>query len=587
MNQDRALHDIFLEEGHVSKPQLEDVLANREDITESVADILLRKGLVTPAQKVAALAVLTGVPAIDLAETEIAPASARKLSQRSASRHKAILVEASTTAATVAMANALDLEAIDEIAAEIGLDVDPVWAVESDINEKIVAVYGAFNDLENILVSASQDDDLEFVSAEPEDNAQTLSLAEISEGSPVVQFVNGLFLRAIRMRASDLHIQPRSKSVSIQFRVDGVLRDIMQIPRDVHRAIASRVKVISGLDIAERRIPQDGRCSLLAPEGEFDFRVATYPSVHGEKITIRVLDKSNGLTPINQLGIEPLALARLRWAVDQSQGLILVTGPTGAGKTTTLYSLLTHLNNGDRNIVTVEDPVEYQIDGIVQGHVNNAAGMTFAAGLRAILRADPDVILVGESRDPETAKTSIEAALTGHLVLTSLHANDSAAAITRLVEMGVEEFLVSASVTCSVSQRLLRANCPHCSRPYQPDPELLARLGLPEKGDYQKGLGCEACSKLGFKGRIGVYEILAVTPAVQRLILEGTPAAQIREFAAANGMDTLLEDAAKKAAAGLTTVEELARVVASDDKTEPLNQTQSPRDFLRTDLEAA
>ncbi|MCA0361601.1 MAG: GspE/PulE family protein [Armatimonadetes bacterium] len=567
MNQDRALNDILVDEGYVTRDVLHTVLAGRADTRESVVDVLVRQGAITPQQKLKCIGLQTGIPFVDVRSMEVDSRSARLLPQKTCARLKLLIIEASDTCATVAMSNALDLEAIDEISQDLNRDVDPVWALEQDISEKMVEVFGAFNDLEDLLGNNSGlDEDIEVTSGEVEDNDHVIALGEGGEGSPVVQFVNGLFIRAIRMRTSDIHIQPDSKGVKVKFRIDGVLRDIMEIPKDVHRAVVSRIKVLSGLDIAERRVPQDGRCSLVSTEGEYDFRVATYPSVNGEKVTIRVLDKSRGIVPVEKLGIESDSEKRLLWAAEQSQGLVLVTGPTGSGKTTTLYALLRHLNEGDRQIITIEDPAEYQMDGIVQANVNKAAGMTFAAGLRAILRADPDVILVGESRDPETAKTSIEAALTGHLVLTSLHSNDSAAAITRLVEMGVEEFLVAASVTCSVAQRLVRCNCPNCSEPYKPDPEILERLQLPKDGQYKKGVGCDTCGGTGYKGRMGVYEVLSVTGTIQKMILAGESNVAIRDKARELGMKTLIDDAAAKAAAGLTTVEEVARVVAAEDR---------------------
>lgn len=565
MSLDRALNEILVEEGYVTRQELQDALVHRVNSHDSVVDALLRQGKISVAQKLKCVGLQTGIPFIDLKNIKIDSQAARLISQRLSDKLRAIIIEAHSDYVVVALQNALDLKAIDEIADETGRRVEPVWATESDITDKISEVFGAFTDLEQILNSNVQLDDSIEIEPDTDESENVINIEEQTDSSPVIQFVNGLVVRAIRLRASDIHIQPLSKTVKIKFRIDGVIRDIMEIPKEIHRAVVSRIKVISGLDIAERRIPQDGRASLITSEGEYDFRVATYPSVNGEKITIRVLDKQGGIKPIRHIGMDQSALQRLLWAVDQSQGLILITGPTGSGKTTTLYGLLNHVNQGDRQIITVEDPAEYQIDGIVQANVNRAAGMTFAAGLKAILRADPDVILVGESRDPETAKTSIEAALTGHLVLTSLHANDSAAALTRLIEMGIEEFLVSASVTCSVAQRLLRCNCKECSEPYSPNPELLEKLNLPANAEYKRGVGCPKCADTGYKGRMGIYEVMEMTNGIQKLLLSGAPAAEIRKFARQNGMLTMMDDAALKAQAGLTTVEEVARVIAAED----------------------
>lgn len=326
--------------------------------------------------------------------------------------------------------------------------------------------------------------------------------------------------------------------------------------------LTSRIKLMAGLDIAERRAPQDGRCTLVAPQGEFDFRVSTYPSVFGETIVIRILDKNAAMIDIQKLGMHASGFKTLTTRLQEPQGMILVTGPTGSGKTTTLYAGLHHLNAIYRNIITIEDPVEYQLDGITQANVNPRAGITFATGLRSMLRQDPDVILVGEIRDQETASIATEAALTGHLVLSSLHANDAASAITRLVDMGIEPFLLGGSVSCSVAQRLVRVNCPKCLEEYKPDPENIRRLGLDPSATFVRGKGCEQCSKTGYRGRMGVYEVLEMTSELRRMILAGKNASEIQQTAINNGMLTLRQDASDKVAEGRTTVEEVLRVTA-------------------------
>lgn len=563
---ERGLEAILTEEGYVSREQLQSLLSTRTNAAESVGDLLVRLDLITESQKLKCLALQTGIPYYDLVKDEVDVELAKLLPGRLALRHKALVIDASDSALTLAMANPLDLSALDEIGREMDLDVDPMWVTETELMDVLQEVYGGVGDMQQIIMDASRDleaANLELNKGEAEEEAvSVVELREVAEGGPVVQLSNALFAQAIKFRASDIHIEPTKKSVRVRYRIDGVLKDVMEFPKDVHRAVVSRIKIVSSLDIAERRIPQDGRCSLVTGEGEFDFRVSTYPSVHGEKVCIRVLDKRKSNQDIGKLGIPEAALSKLLQCAENAQGFILVNGPTGSGKTTTLYSLLNHLNKADRHIITVEDPVEYQMDGIIQGNVNNAAGMTFAAGLRAMLRQDPDVILVGESRDPETAKTAIEAALTGHLVLTSLHANDSAAAVTRLVEMGIEPFLVGASVSCSVAQRLVRANCVHCTKPYSPDSQVLSRLGLPEDGTYSKGMGCDKCAGTGYRGRLGVYEVLYVTPAIRHMITENIPGPQIYAAAIKDGMQTMLDDARAKILAGVTTVDEVLRVVA-------------------------
>jgi type II secretory ATPase GspE/PulE/Tfp pilus assembly ATPase PilB-like protein len=321
---------------------------------------------------------------------------------------------------------------------------------------------------------------------------------------------------------------------------------------------------MAGLDIAERRAPQDGRCTLLAPQGEFDFRVSTYPSVYGETMVIRILDKNAAMINLSKLGIHSAAHKTLVSKLEEPQGLILVTGPTGSGKTTTLYASLHHLNSIYRNIITIEDPVEYQMEGITQGNLNVRAGVTFAAGLRSMLRQDPDVILVGEIRDGETASIATEAALTGHLVLSSLHANDASSAITRLLDMGIEPFLLGGSVTCSIAQRLVRTNCPKCLEEYRPDPENIRRLALDPQHTYIRGRGCEYCTKTGYRGRIGIYECLEMTSELRRMVLTGKHASEIQHAAVKAGLVTLRMDASEKVLAGITTVEEVLRVTAEN-----------------------
>lgn len=559
---ERTLEDILVAEGYVTRDQLQEAQSQRTRASQPLADILVRMGAITERQRTECQAIAAGIPFVDVKDCNLE--FARKLSQRTATRYRAVVVDASDSAASVAMVNPMDLEGIDQIGRELGLEVDPMWAVEQDVTEVLQDLFGSANSVQDLILEASRDlgESIEVKTDTDEEQESLPELRESAEGGPVVQLANALFAQAIALRASDIHVEPSKRAVRVRLRIDGVLQDIMEIPREVHRALVSRVKIISGLDIAERRAPQDGRCSMTTAEGEFDFRIATYPSVNGEKVCVRVLDKRRSNQDIRSLRIPEAPLNQLLMAAEASQGLIIVCGPTGSGKTTTLYSLLNHLNTPGRHIITVEDPVEYQLDGIIQGNVNKAAGLSFASGLRAMMRQDPDVILVGESRDPETAKTAIEASLTGHLVLTSLHANDSASAVVRLVEMGVESFLVGASVTCSVSQRLVRSNCPHCSAPYSPDPATLARLGLPTDAEYKAGTGCEKCANTGYRGRMGVYEVLSISPKLRLMITENRPAPELFAEAYRGGFESIQQDARNKVLAGLTTVEEILRVVA-------------------------
>jgi type IV pilus assembly protein PilB len=565
MNLDRPIGDIFVEEGYVTREQLSGILATREDTTERLGDLLVRKGIISDKQRLKCEGLQMGVPFVDLARIEIDPTASRIIPHAAAMRLLAVPIERTDVAASVAMVNPLDLAALDELATLTGLDVDPILATEDDVRDAIFRSFGAYDDLGEIVGEAVMGIDVEGIhvaNEEEEEQVNVVQLKEVVEGAPVIRLANALMLRAISMRASDVHIEPLQRRVRVRVRIDGLLQEVMSIPKDLQLALASRIKILANLDIAERRVPQDGRCTLVAPQGEFDFRVSTYPSVFGETIVIRILDKNATMIDLLRLGLPPDSRARFVHRLEEPQGLILVTGPTGSGKTTTLYASIHHLNSIFRKIITIEDPVEYQMEGITQANVNPRAGITFASGLRSILRQDPDVILVGEVRDAETASIAVEASLTGHLVLTSLHANDSAGAVTRLSDMGVENFLLAASLTCSIAQRLLRLNCSKCLEPYSPDKEILVRLGLPVDAVYKRGRGCEHCAKTGYRGRLAAYEILEASSEVRRLIGVGAHASEIREAGVAQGLRTVREEACKRVLEGLTTVEEVVRVTA-------------------------
>ena len=569
MNIDKPLSEIFVEEGFVTRDELNDILARREDTTEPLGDLLIRLKRITEKQKLKCMGLQMGVPFVDLAATEPDPAAATIIPHSVAVRLLVIPVEVSEVSASVAMLDPLNLSALDELTNLTGRDIDPLIATESDIRESIFRAFGAYDDLGEILGEAVRGVDtdgieLQAVEEEELDPINIVQLKEVGDGAPVVKLANALLVRAIGMRASDIHIEPYQRKVRVRVRIDGLLQEVMVIPKDLQLPLTSRIKLMAGLDIAERRAPQDGRCTLVATQGEFDFRVSTYPSVYGETLVIRILDKNAAMINLSKLGIHNSAHKTLISKLEEPQGLILVTGPTGSGKTTTLYAALHHLNSIYRNIITIEDPVEYQMEGITQGNLNVRAGVTFAAGLRSMLRQDPDVILVGEIRDGETASIATEAALTGHLVLSSLHANDASSAITRLLDMGIEPFLLAGSVTCSIAQRLVRTNCPKCLEEYQPDLENIRKLGLDPDHHYIRGRGCEHCTKTGYRGRIGIYECLEMNSELRRMVLAGKHASEIQRAAVESGLMTLRNDASEKVIAGITTIEEVLRVTAEN-----------------------
>jgi type IV pilus assembly protein PilB len=569
MNIDKPLSEIFVEEGFVTREELNEILSRREDTTEPLGDLLVRLKKISEKQKLKCMGLQMGVPFIDLAVIEPDQIASTIIPHSVAVRLLVIPVEVTDVSASVAMVDPLNLSALDELTNLTGRDIDPLIATESDIRESIFRAFGAYDDLGEILGEAVRGVDtdsiqLQAVDEEELDPVNIVELKEVGDGAPVVKLANALLVRAIAMRASDVHIEPYQRKVRVRVRIDGLLQEVMVIPKDLQLPLTSRIKLMAGLDIAERRAPQDGRCTLVATQGEFDFRVSTYPSVYGETMVIRILDKNAAMINLSKLGIHSAAHKTLISKLEEPQGLILVTGPTGSGKTTTLYAALHHLNSIYRNIITIEDPVEYQMEGITQGNLNVRAGVTFAAGLRSMLRQDPDVILVGEIRDGETASIATEAALTGHLVLSSLHANDASSAITRLLDMGIEPFLLGGSISCSIAQRLVRTNCPKCLEEYHPDPEIIHRLGLDINHTFVRGRGCEHCTKTGYRGRIGIYECLEMTSELRRMILSGKHASEIQKVAKESGLVTLRQDAAEKVLSGITTIEEVLRVTAEN-----------------------
>jgi type IV pilus assembly protein PilB len=457
----------------------------------------------------------------------------------------------------VAMADPANLFAIDDMRTITGLEIQPVVATAADI-EAAIRRYSRFDESVEQLSSAA---------AEQAEEAAELHSSSVSvEEGPLVKMVNLLISQALSDRASDIHIEPMERDVRIRYRVDGVLHEVMRSPKNIQAGLISRLKVMADINIAERRVPQDGRIGLNVSGRPVDLRVATLPTVYGEKMVIRVLDKSAVLLQLEELGFVEQAFTRFRDAYTKPYGAILVTGPTGSGKSTTLYATLNSVNKPDRNIITVEDPVEYRLSGINQMQVNPRAGLTFASALRSILRADPDVILVGEIRDHETALIAVEAALTGHLVLSTMHTNDAPSALPRLVEMGVETYLVASAIDCVVAQRLARKLCLKCRVPYRPKAAELSEGGFPEErwGDIEelfRPVGCGSCASTGFRGRMGLYEVMPITEEIERLTVERASSDAIRRAARSDGMISLRADGLEKVATGQTCIEEVLRVV--------------------------
>ncbi len=567
---DQSFSEILIEEGLITAPEIARILGERESTTEPLGDILVRLGVLTEKDKARCFGKQNRVPFVDLSKAELSPDISRLIPHNLAARLCAVPIDRSDTAISVAMVNPLDIMAIDDLHAYTGLEIDPVVSTEEDIREAIFRTFGAYDDLGEIVGAAIKGiDPAEIRQAEEaEEAALSLSqLKEMSEGAPVVRLVNAIITRAIAIRASDIHVEPERSRVRVRFRVDGLLQEAMIMPKDLQYPFASRLKIMSSMDIAERRAPQDGRLTLLTPQGEFDFRISTFPAVYGENIVIRILDKNAGRIGLERLGMQPEMLSRIKAIINRPHGMFLACGPTGSGKTTTLYASLNSLNTVERNIMTIEDPVEYQVPGIIQGNVNAKAGVTFSTGLRTLVRQDPDVILVGEIRDAETARIAVEAALTGHMVFSTIHANDAAGAVTRLLDMGVEPFLVASALVATLSQRLMRVVCPKCAVSYEPDREMVLSLGCADllndpEYQFRRGIGCEACSRTGYKGRAGVYELMEVTETIQRLILDQASSQEIKDVAFRKGT-TLRDDAILRLRQNLTTPEEVVRVTVA------------------------
>lgn len=564
---DHSLTSVIIREGILKPEQVDAALVLRTDVREDIGQFLVRLGMMSEKDRIRCIGIQHGVPFVELPELEIDPECAKLIPHSMALRYKAIPVERSHSILKVAMANPLDVQAVDDIARVTELEPLPLIAVEEEIMEAIFRCFGAAGDVSDIIVEAIKDADAEVKIREekPEEtDVKVADLRNLTDGAPVVRLVNALIARAVAERASDIHVEPQAGKVRVRLRVDGILHEVMTVPKDLQAAVVSRIKVMAGMDVAERRAPQDGRITLVAQPQEYDFRISTYPAVHGENVVIRVLEKTSAQITLDKLGLRPEIAEELTRMVHAPYGMILTCGPTGAGKTTTLYAALNMINSIERNIITIEDPVEYQLPGIVQANVNKKAGLTFASGLRTIVRQDPDVILVGEIRDSETAEVSVEAALTGHLVLSTLHANDAAGAVARLIDMQVEPFLIASSAIGFIAQRLMRTVCSRCAQPFAPTDDLLEQLNLPITADglkgAMKGTGCEQCGKTGYKGRTGIYEIIRVDDEIRSAIISRSSAATIRQIAVSKGMRTLRDEALLKVNAGLTTLEEVIRV---------------------------
>jgi len=544
-------------------------------LTEAVASgrnfarLVIEQGGVAEETLVGLLAEELGIPVVSLAKYRLDPVVAHLIPERVARQYTVIAIAKLRERLVVAMADPLNVFALDDLKMLTRHAVDPVLAQEPEIRRAIEQVYGTQASLTEALPAGNGATAPTATQAEAQslDSATQLLLSEEGEEAPIVKAINLMIVEALQKEASDIHLEPLPDRLRVRYRIDGQLREAHTFPKATHSAILTRLKIMAGLDITEWRLPQDGRFKVRLDAQEVDFRVSILPLTNGGKVVLRVLDKRSLSIGLDHLGFLPESIETFKAVVKRPYGMILVTGPTGSGKSTTLYSILNQLNLPLRNIITIEDPVEYQLEGVTQVQVNPDIGLTFASGLRSILRQNPDIVMVGEIRDFETADIAMKASLTGHLVLSTLHTNDASSAVTRLVDMGVEPFLVASSVTLIEAQRLVRKLCPKCRNPYEPPREALTRLGDPARKNatWYQAVGCRACHGTGYHGRMGVLEVVVVDEHIRELIVAKAQSWEIKRYAIDHlGITTLREDGLKKAAMGLTTLEEVLQVTSEE-----------------------
>jgi len=565
----RRIGDLLVAEGLISGEQLAKALAEQKGTTEKLGSILLKLNFIQEEQLIGFLSRQYGIPSITLSQLDIDPEVLKLVPDTIAKKYEVLPIKRQGTQLTLAMADPTNVFALDDIAFMTNLQVTPVVASQAAIRKAIERNYtedaGAVNDVLTAL--SAEVGSLEVVEDDVPSKVDVFELKESADEAPVVKLVNMVLVDAIRKGASDIHWEPYEKVFRIRFRIDGVLHEMLAPPKRLEPAIISRLKIMSNLDIAERRMPQDGRIKLRYNTREIDFRVSILPTIFGEKAVLRILDKDALNLDLTQLGFDPWSLEKFGHAIKQPYGMVLITGPTGSGKTTTLYSAIHTINSPEHNIMTAEDPVEYNLKGVNQVQVDEGVGRTFAAALRSFLRQDPDVILVGETRDLETAQISIRAALTGHLVFSTLHTNDCPSTVARLVDMGIPPFLIASALQLILAQRLGRKVCKDCKEPYEADEESLVPYGHVPTGlgktQFYKGKGCQVCNFTGMKGRIALYEVMPVSQELRDAILKAAPTTELREIAQAQGMKTLRQSGLSKVIDGTTTVDEVLRVTMS------------------------
>jgi len=556
--QEKSLGESLVENGIINVEQFKQAQAEEKRTGKKLRAILVKMGFVDEEDLVSFMSSKLGIVRIELNNYLINTKIIELIPEALARKYELIPVLKIGNSLTCAMVDPWNVFALDEVRAKTGLIIEPAVSTETEIKKALDQYYSVKGDMDELIKSLDE----EKLGIKPGKEVDAKKLEGVVKEPIIIKFVNMIIINAVSEGASDIHIEPEENTLKTRFRVDGILHESVSPPKHLQSAVISRVKILANLDISERRIPQDGRFTIKMEGKEIDVRVSCLPTIYGENIVLRLLNASNALVGLDQSGFSEDMLKRYLQLIYQPHGIILVTGPTGSGKTTTLYASLNKINTVEKNIITVEDPVEYKLAGIRQVQINAKVGLTFATGLRSILRQDPNVIMVGEIRDHETAEIAIQAALTGHLVFSTLHTNDAPGAITRIVDMGIEPFLISSSIIGVLAQRLVRTICDNCKEKYKPAKEELEHLGL--KGDEQiefyRGKGCQKCMNTGYKGRKGIYELMIPDEDIRRLIISKSPNEAIKSRACANGLVTLREDEINKIKEGITTVEEELRV---------------------------
>lgn len=553
----KRLGDLLVESGYIKQEQLEEALRIQKTVDKKLAQILIENDMITEDLMLSALSSQLGIPFIKLSQQYISPAIPQLITEQLARLHCAVPIKLEDTLLTVAVNDPLNLFAIDDIEIATGHEVFPVLAKRQEIIGAIERYYG-----KQVAERAIED----FRKQQNVTTVQTEAFeSDEVAGAPVVRLVESILKQAVVLKASDIHIEPFNNALRIRFRIDGVLQEIMKPSKSTHSAIITRLKILADMEISEKRIPQDGRFETAVEGRMFDMRVSMIPTVYGEKCVIRLLARDGIIVSKEQLGFTKNNLKAFDNIIQNPNGILLITGPTGSGKTTTLYTVLKELNKTETNIITVEDPVEYRLDGVNQVQVNTKAGLTFANGLRSILRQDPDIIMIGEMRDTETAEIAVRSAITGHFVLSTIHTNDTASTISRLIDMGIEPYFVSSAVVGIIAQRLMRKLCTNCRKAYTPDEVEAKLIGMEKPVQIYKAVGCPVCNKTGYKGRTAIHEILTMSREIRLAVAHGLSIEEIQDIAVSQGMVLLSDNARQLVLDGVTSTEEMLRVAYAGD----------------------